>query len=652
MTLNRQLSRLVPMARQGRHHRAEAERPMPRHRAARRLGLAAAVTAAGLVAAQIVFAAPPVADFTISDSVPEVGQDVSFSASVTDPDAGDTHTFAWNFGDGQSGSGQTPLHSFSSPGTKTVTLTVTDSPGGESTTVTKTLRVNAPPTAAVNCSPANPAPNDPIACSGSGSSDEEGGLSYAWDKDGDGFDDGSDSSETFYFPTAGTFNIRLRVTDSDGATDIAQRGVTVANAAPTATITAITPLDPQNGNLPYVGQQIRFEGTGTDPNGDNLSFTWNFGTGEGTAGGPSVTHAFGSHGAKTVTLTVSDGTDTGTDTEQVTINALPVARAGVLNAAREEGQRNDVPLVGQAFALTAGPIPAFPPAPASPGATDADGTNGKPEQWRWDLDNNGTFGDATGESVPFGPFDTPGPRTVGLEVVDSRQATSRTTLEFFVNSAPTPSFIIEPLKPIVDELVTFTSNSTDAQDNAGQLTYNWDLDDDGNFGEADERGPSVTHRFPTANLSPGHRVRLRVTDTGGVTRETTRMVMVQNTRPNAGPTPLLSGVLVELRAAVYPRYTKVRGLLVRAPKGSKITVRCKGKGCPKLITKTAKGSKKLRFKKLQRKFKPGRKLIVTVTKNGFIGRQTRWTIRRRKAPLRQDLCMTPGAKKASSCRGG
>jgi hypothetical protein len=109
---------------------------------------------------------------------------------------------------------------------------------------------------------------------------------------------------------------------------------------------------------------------------------------------------------------------------------------------------------------------------------------------------------------------------------------------------------------------------------------------------------------------------------------------------------------VELRAAVYANYTKVRGLLVTAPKGSKIAVRCKGKGCPKVVTKMSKGSKKLRFKKLQRNFKPGRKLIVTVTKKGFIGKQTSWTIRRRKAPLRKDLCMNPGVKKASACPGG
>jgi large repetitive protein len=854
MTRNREFFRWMNLARTSPSNPLESQRPQSPRRALRRLGVPAAAAALLLIVTQVVLAAPPTADFDFNGSnpvtpkVPDVGETVDFSATVTDPDVGDTHTFAWDFGDG-TGTGQNPSHTYSSPGEKSVTLTVTDAPGGEtSTPVTKTFRVNAPPTAAITGCDPNPAPNRPFNCTGGGS-DPEGPVSLAWDKDGDGFDDGGNSPQSFSFADADTYTIRLRVTDSDGSTDIAEQEVTVGNSAPTATITAVTPLPPQNGNVPHVGQQIRFEGTGTDLNGDNLSFTWSF-PGEGTAGGQSVTHAFGSHGPKTVTLTVSDGTDTGTATADVTVNALPVARAGVLNTAREQGQRNDVPLVGQTFALTGGQIPAFPPAPASPGSTDADGANGRPgapagePTYRWDLDNDTQFDDATGESIPFGPIATPGPITVGLEVTDSRGAKATTSLTFNVNSEPTPSFTIEPLTPIIGEEITFNSNSSDTQDNAGQLAYNWDLDDDGNFGEAgsatqvEERGQSVKRSFPTANINPGHRVRLRVTDTGGITREATRNVIVQNTvprgsigfspdaplptepvtfnssasspsgkpiqsmewdfdfpanfdpstqtfeanasgstvsqafstagpkrvglkiqeqgggfaivtatvvvnsPPRAGftvsppeafvgdgvtlsstssdldnpiarqdwdldndgqfddanaavvsasftragtyplalrvtdsrgatstatgqvvirarpilpppPTPLLSGVVIEGRFLLFRRDTKVKSLRVRAPAGSKISVRCLGKkNCPKPMSKTSKGSKKLPFKKLQRKFRPKTKLIITVTKSGFIGRQTTFTMRRRKPPLRRDLCLNPGAKTATPCPSG
>ena len=94
--------------------------------------LLAALGIACLVTAGVVLAAPPTADFTISDPVPETGQGVTFTSSVTDPDAGDTFSYSWDFGDSGSSSAQNPSHSYSTPGVKTVTLTVTDSPGGES----------------------------------------------------------------------------------------------------------------------------------------------------------------------------------------------------------------------------------------------------------------------------------------------------------------------------------------------------------------------------------------------------------------------------------------------------------------------------------------------------------------------------------------
>jgi len=44
----------------------------------------------------------------------------------SDPDAGQTLSFAWNFGDGSLGTGATPSHTYTSPGTYIVSLTVTD----------------------------------------------------------------------------------------------------------------------------------------------------------------------------------------------------------------------------------------------------------------------------------------------------------------------------------------------------------------------------------------------------------------------------------------------------------------------------------------------------------------------------------------------
>jgi hypothetical protein len=59
----------------------------------------------------------------------------------TDPD-GDTLTYAWDFGDGHTGSGATVTHTYATGGPKTVVLTVKD-PGGLSDTESQTITVVA-----------------------------------------------------------------------------------------------------------------------------------------------------------------------------------------------------------------------------------------------------------------------------------------------------------------------------------------------------------------------------------------------------------------------------------------------------------------------------------------------------------------------------
>ena len=63
----------------------------------------------------------------------------------TDPD-NDPLTYAWTFGDGQSGTGITASRTYTSAGNKTVTLTVSD--GTTTAQTTRTVAPSAPTTAA------------------------------------------------------------------------------------------------------------------------------------------------------------------------------------------------------------------------------------------------------------------------------------------------------------------------------------------------------------------------------------------------------------------------------------------------------------------------------------------------------------------------
>ncbi len=81
---------------------------------------------------------PPSADFTFSAS----GLTVQFTDESTDSD-GSIASYSWTFGDGNSSTSVNPSHTYSSGGTYSVSLTVTDD-AGDSDTVTKSVNVTDP----------------------------------------------------------------------------------------------------------------------------------------------------------------------------------------------------------------------------------------------------------------------------------------------------------------------------------------------------------------------------------------------------------------------------------------------------------------------------------------------------------------------------
>jgi PKD repeat protein len=67
------------------------------------------------------------------------GAPIAFAATATDPGAADTaagFTYTWDFGDGNTGSGPTPSHSYVTAGSYKVTVTATDQDGAHSSVTT------------------------------------------------------------------------------------------------------------------------------------------------------------------------------------------------------------------------------------------------------------------------------------------------------------------------------------------------------------------------------------------------------------------------------------------------------------------------------------------------------------------------------------
>ena len=248
---------------------------------------------------------PPVADPNGPYSG-QVGDNIAFDGSgSSDPD-GSIVTYDWDFGDGGTGAGVAPMHTYSVDGVFTVTLTVTDNDGlssSNTTSATITPAVgNIPPTADAN-GPYNGTERRPVQFSSAGSMDSDGTIvAYLWD-----FGDGStstDANPTHDYLAAATYDVTLTVTDDAGATGSDSTTATIeamqVNMPPVA--------DPNGPYSGFIGDTITFDGSGSfDPDGTIMRYDWDFGDG-GMAldGGAMPTHTYAAAGTYTVTLTVID----------------------------------------------------------------------------------------------------------------------------------------------------------------------------------------------------------------------------------------------------------------------------------------------------------------------------------------------------------
>lgn len=88
---------------------------------------------------------------------------------------------------------------------------------------------NEPPTASFEYSPADPVAGEQVQMSASGSYDPDGSIeTYEWDVDNDGTPEATGETTTKEF-TAGSHDIRLTVTDNNGATDSVTKTIEVAS---------------------------------------------------------------------------------------------------------------------------------------------------------------------------------------------------------------------------------------------------------------------------------------------------------------------------------------------------------------------------------------------------------------------------------------
>ena len=280
-------------------------------------------------------------------------------AGSSDPDNNLPLTYTWNFGDGTTGSGVSPTRTYTTAGTYTATLVVTDALGLASTLASTSVTIaNVAP--AVNAGLdatlvlANPFQLTATFTDPGGATDAPWGWTIAW---GDGTTQSGSAaspggiSASHTYAAAGPYTVQVSVTDQDGGTGTDQAIVTVLTSPPPnqpPTVSAGPDVD-----VP-LGSPFNLSATFTDPDGaTDAPWAWSITWGDGTSasgstntlGGPIATsHTYAALGAHTVRVTVTDRNgNAGADERVVTITDPPAAAVlvGAGNIARCDGSSDE-----------------------------------------------------------------------------------------------------------------------------------------------------------------------------------------------------------------------------------------------------------------------------------------------------------------------
>jgi PKD repeat protein len=469
-------------------------------------------------------------------------------------------------------------------------------------------------------------------------------IDTVWDLDGDRTfgevgETGTPVENTF--PDAGTFNVTLRVTDGDQVPVDLTREIVVEPPPPVADF-MVSPVQP------FALEPAMFRSTSDTVDGETIAdkdIQWDFGDDDGNdnvfdldASGPNPSpRTFPSVGSYRVHLVVTDSRgETDDEIRNVDVNAPRFPTA----------------------AFTWSPNPPTVGAPAT-FTSNSMAIPGFPISTAWSIDGASAGNAQTATHT----FTSPGNHTVRLVVDDARAlAPVELPQTLYVNARPDADFSAFPGSPLVGEEVNLTSDSSDD----GPLTEQvWDLNGDGVFGgPGDARGSRAMVMFG----EPGnHTISLRVTDGYGAESTISRTINVRRSsllqpisnRGDSGPSvgiaqPVLRLIspfpVVRLTGSVVKRGTRIRRLSVRAPAGSRVFVRCRGRGCPvKRVIKLVKRST-VRFPAFERLMRAGTLLEVLVRRGDRMGKYTSFRIRRKRVPKRIDGCLPPSASRGVTCQ--
>jgi hypothetical protein len=492
-----------------------------------------------------------------------------------------------------------------------------------------------PPVVGFAWAPVAPKSGDTLTLTATASDPDDDLASVRWDLDGDGSYETLGTTATARLDR-GPHTVGVRAIDAKNHSATATRVITVANAGPSAASFTWSPAAPRTG------QSVTLTGSGSDPEGDVLTYSWDLdgdGTYETRASKPVAGFM---RGARKVALRVSDPSGASFTTTR-TIDVGNAAPSGdfTWDAVR--------PLSNTSVHLSAVDL-----------ADADDGASGVTAAW--DLDDDGVY-DVTGREADT-VFRSPGARTVALRLTDPQGSSVVVRHAVDVaNRPPVAAFDVSSAAPRTGEELTLTSRGTDPDGGTLQLSSAWDLDGDGEFDDATGDVARASY------LAGPHVVRLRVTDGDGAstvverTLDVTTPITVIAAPSTFVDTSAIAPLTVRPRPMAPFPVVRLRGRLVRSgvlvellsvthvPAAARVAASCQGAGCRGLtraLARSGKNGGKVAKVLSRRTLGAGAVLELRITQPGAIGKVVRFTFRRHRAPLRYDGCLT-AAGKAGPC---
>ena len=371
----------------------------------------------------------PVADFSGSPLTGTEPLLVSFTDATINP----VTAWTWSFGDGSGSTLQNPSHTYSTPGTYSVSLTATGPGGSGSETKTDYITVSfAPPVAALSGTPLSG--NEPLTVS---FSDDSTNIVTAWAWS---FGDGGSSSledPSHTYLSAGTYTVSLTATGPGGSNTATETDyITVLPPPPAADFSG----SPLTGIAPLA---VSFTDTTANP---VTAWSWDFGDG-GSATVQNPSYSYASPGTYTVSLTATGpgGSDAETKADYIVVAPfIPTAN------------------------FTGSPTSGVNPLTVS--FTDL--STGVVTGWQWDFGDSST---ATLQSPTY-TYLSPGTYTVTLMVSGPGGNDTEVKSDYVLVSDGTPvaSFSGSPTSGSQPLTVAFTDQS------AGNVSsWQWDFGDGG-----------------------------------------------------------------------------------------------------------------------------------------------------------------------------